>query len=606
MKHGLVLPFVYLLGFWCCFLFQPGQKLQREDDPEEIAMLRAAQVAAAMAQCPPPPAKKDKVLASKVPAQCSCETPGNSSRGMLSKGAANGGLAQYRKELTKRATKCTDPHSGDRAKGTKVPPSSVIAACALQWIARNVEAELDPTRPQILFDYAYNGMQYDLPTLTDKQWVYLTSLLPEDSLPLPERRVLADNQLLLGSPSEYRVQSLFTTNSLFDVQFALRMGDIIAATQPLEVHRLLAGMLGMGRVTYLILSCDSHESGMTDSEFVKKAVQQRLSNVGEMGLHQLDVKVEVASVFRFGGCTKELLRVSPQKIHRGVRLKWCYYPLGTKYDLIYRRGDMVQLVHRYILQWTRFGGDKVKTIRKWHPSINMGDILGWGLPRQQREVLLWDMLTQPSCPDPAIQNWLLSNRGRVVRIDPNQQSWKNKHPVARQYVEFLRLFLCVSRGEGWRQRFDGAVTSACMSCSGGNLIHVSKDREYKFFETALHKKTKDGSYHPVPLGDAVANNEYPECPACNQCVMHTWRSLKLFWHNNKSLPPPACTECYDCQRQKELGKGVSLQVGDIHGCTDVEGVEDDSVERTEFCYDNQMKPVPRPSAGPENIKKGPY
>ena len=35
--------------------------------------------------------------------------------------------------------------------------------------------------------------------------------------------MLADNQLLLGSTSEYRVQSLFTTNSLFDVQFALRM-----------------------------------------------------------------------------------------------------------------------------------------------------------------------------------------------------------------------------------------------------------------------------------------------------------------------------------------------------------------------------------------------
>lgn len=31
-----------------------------------------------------------------------------------------------------------------------------------------------------------------------------------------------------------------------------------------------------------------------------------------------------------------------------------------------------------------------------------------------------DMLTQPSCPDPAIQNWLLSRGGRVIRIDPSQ------------------------------------------------------------------------------------------------------------------------------------------------------------------------------------------
>ena len=86
--------------------------------------------------------------------------------------------------------------------------------------------------------------------------------------------------------------------------------------------------------------------------------------------------------------------------------------------------------------------------------------------------------------------------------------------------------------------------------------------------------------------------------------MHTWRSLKLFWHNNKSLPPPACTECYQCQRRQQLGQGVPLLVSDIHGCTDVEGVGDDGVERTEFCYDDQQKPVPRPSAGPENIKKG--
>ena len=42
--------------------------------------------------------------------------------------------------MTKKATKCTDPHTVDRAKGTKVPPSSVIAACALEWIAVNVEA----------------------------------------------------------------------------------------------------------------------------------------------------------------------------------------------------------------------------------------------------------------------------------------------------------------------------------------------------------------------------------------------------------------------------------------------------------------------------------
>jgi hypothetical protein len=264
---------------------------------------------------------------------------------------------------------------------------------------------------------------------------------------------------------------------------------------------------------------------------------------------------------------------------------------------------MVQLVHRYVMQWTRFGGDKVKTIRKWHPSINMGDILGWGLDHAQREVLFWDMLTQASCPDPAIQNWLLSKGARVIRIDPNQQSWKNKHPEGRQYVEFMKIFLCVERGS-WKQKFDSAVTSACMSCQGGNLIHVSDDGNWKFYNTHLSIKDKEGHFNPFLLKDAVAENEFPDCPDCNYCVMHSFRSLKLFWHNEKSLPPKACTLCYHCQRRRILGKGVGLDVSVMHGCTDVEGVGADSTPNPDLCYDTQSQPIPRPSAPPEVVKKG--
>ncbi len=42
--------------------------------------------------------------------------------------------------------------------------------------------------------------------------------------------------------------------------------------------------------------------------------------------------------------------------------------VGPKYDLVYRRAEWVQLVHRYLMQWTLAGGDKVKTIRKGGPA----------------------------------------------------------------------------------------------------------------------------------------------------------------------------------------------------------------------------------------------
>ena len=40
------------------------------------------------------------------------------------------------------------------------------------------------------------------------------------------------------------------------------------------------------------------------------------------------------------------LEVTVLKSMRGVRLKWCYYPMGTKYDLIYRQNEPVTLVLR--------------------------------------------------------------------------------------------------------------------------------------------------------------------------------------------------------------------------------------------------------------------
>jgi hypothetical protein len=581
MKLPLLFPLAYLLGFWCFYLSHPVTNYDGAF-PYIVLLDNRSHLSSDL----------ENKLRNSTNLECACD-----------------GISKQLDFIIKSQAQAHDVLCNDEAAAVRdfPPPSlAVIGACALRWITSRVNQELDPTRPQIVFDYGYNGMAYNITSFTNPKWVFLTALLPEQGLRLPPKRVLAQNQMLLARPTVHRLRSLFTTNSLFDVQFALRMDELAEAAGSVPLAELVSGIIGMARRTYIILPRNSTIPGLMDTDVLKAAIRKRLSNVMDMGLHQLDVQVSVAAIFRYKETTKQLLRVEPLKIHRGVRLKWCYYPLGTKYDLIYRRGDMIQLVHRYILQWTRFGGDKVKTIRKWHPSINMGDILGWGLGRQQRELLLWDMLTQPSCPDPAIQNWLLTRGGRVVRIDSNQQAWKNKHPTGRHYVEFLRLFLCIGRGVGWRQQFDRKLGATCVSCPGGSLIHVTADGRYKFFQIMLHERKDNNQYVPTELGDAVANNEHPECPACNRCVMHAWRILKLVWHNNRSLPPSACHECYECQRARLLGGGISLDVDALHGCTDVEGVSDDGADRPEYCYDVQSRPIPRPSASADAIKKGPY
>eukprot|EP00906_Rhabdomonas_costata_P000697 RCo000913 len=648
-KFGL-LPVLYLLGFLVCLVLHPGTNDTAGLGPTADDDFLSQQRAARRELAPSLPGSGTAVQQSPEPASCEPNLSTSSGSGSSSVlphpatdgeggrpckcagGQKRGSPADFSADLERReallqsAVPCVDEYSVQR--GSPPTASMVLAQCALRWLEHNVQSELvgppveqtEPgaakgqpprlrniTLPKILLDYTYTGMEFVLPRLTGPDWVYLTALLPQVGLPLPRTRPVMPNQLVLAPPTYHRVMSLFVTNTLFDLQLVLRLEEYLQAVAPLPFEDALAKMLGMSRVTYLMLPCgnSSGSPGKSEGERIKEAVRAVLRTPRDMGLHQLDVQVESVAAFQYEGCVRELLKVVAIKIHRGVRLKWCYYPLGTKYDLIYRKDDMVQLVHRYVMQWTRFGGDKVKTIRKWYPSINMGDLLGWGLDLAQREVLFWDMLTQASCPDPAIQNWLLSRGGRVVRIDPNQQSWKNKFPVGRNYIEFLKLFLCVEKGT-WKQKFDSSVPTSCMSCQGGNLIHASEDGKWKFYNTQLWARTDKGTYASYPLGDAVQANEYPKCPACNVCVMHPFRSLKMIWHNERSLPPAACTECYRCQRKLRLeGPGVTLNASEYHGCTDVEGVPADTPPpNPDYCYDTQKKPIPRPSAPPEVVKKG--
>eukprot|EP01012_Entosiphon_sulcatum_P018593 TRINITY_DN23342_c0_g1_i1.p1 TRINITY_DN23342_c0_g1~~TRINITY_DN23342_c0_g1_i1.p1 ORF type:complete len:690 (-),score=104.18 TRINITY_DN23342_c0_g1_i1:40-2109(-) len=589
----------FVVGFVGCALWHGVLNPTAEAQPAPERLLQS-DLKAQLSQEPPVQACPPVVEAETTPCSCAGEQ-GKSNTVSAAEFAA------YQNRLEREALECRDELEKNRKPRTEPTRSAVLARCALAWITKRGAELLDPKVPQTLFDYGYDGGEYPLPGLTSRDWLYLTSYLEDPSLVLPERRVLDANQVLMSLPSAFRITTLVTTNSLFDKQLILRGDDLVQAAEPLGMLDAYAKAISMARVSFVILPCEKGNLSRTPDHLVLRQAGELAESLGkEMGIHTLSLTVETLATFRYKGCVKELLKVEPVKIHRGVRLKWCYYPLGTKYDLIYRKGEMVQLVHRYVQQWTRFGGDKVKTVRNWHPSINMGDVLGWGLTRPQREVMFWDMLTQPSCPDPAIQNWLLSKGARVIRIDPNQQSWKNKHPVARSYVEFLRIALCVSPyGTGWKQVFDTTVQKTCMSCGGGQLIQSEEGGKYKFMMAQLHHRG-GGDFPVMPLADAVASNEFPECPQCNACVMHTFRSLKLFWHNNKSLPPPACHQCYECQRRIKLDPGVPLGNSALESCSDVEGVQDNSAVNPQFCDDNQRRPLPRPSAPSDVRSKAPY
>ena len=436
------------------------------------------------------------------------------------------------------------------------------------------------SRPHSVFDFGYDGLDYPLVNSTAANWVYFTPLLPQADIPLPEKLKLPQNQVLMAPPTSLRLASLLVTNSLFDLGLLLRVDELAAAAKTTEFHILLGSMLAMSRMSFVMLPC-SKEGAFPGQGYIKKAVRRAVAQTKDLGIHVLDVEVKEVAVFKHPKCARALLQVTANKIHRGVRLKWCFYPLATKYDLVYRRNEWVQLVHRYLQQYTRAGGDKVKVIRRWKASMNMADVVGWGVTKAQLEVLLWDMLRIPSCPDPAVQNWLMTEGGYADRIDPNQQAIKGKHPEASSYVEFLRLQLCLSKLGPWKQveRKEG-------------LLHETIDGKYRFAVSKFFSKnvTKEGKWDDMVPEDT---NEYPHCPMCKRCVRHAFPVYKMWRHGNETVPPPECHECYRCQREHYLGSGIPIQR--FSGCTDVDGVDSDDTTRREYCDNSQLEPLQRPS-----------
>mmetsp|Transcript_23747 Transcript_23747/g.42784 ORF Transcript_23747/g.42784 Transcript_23747/m.42784 type:complete len:607 (-) Transcript_23747:745-2565(-) len=566
--------FVFVLGFSFCYLSFFVYTGSSAGSPP-------ATVPSDPAPLPPPcPAARPSPAKQQAVCPCNRTLPGLQD---LSQHAQYLIRLEYLKMLRVKGQPCVDPYAHQRRVNSTLSASAILARCALDWLQAHLHRHTNISRPHSMFDFGYDGLPHPLVNNTGPKWVHFTPLLQQKDLPLPDRIPLPRNQILMAPPTRLRLASLLVTNSLFDLGLILRLDALAGAAGTAGLHVLLGSMLAMARMTFVMLPCGT-EGAFQAEGFIQRAVRRALAETKDLGIHILDVDIEQVAVFKHPKCARALMKVTAHKIHRGVRLKWCFYPLGTKYDLVYRENDWVQLVHRYLLQFTRAGGDKVKTIRKWAPSMNMADVVGWGVTQAQRETMFWDMLRSPACPDPAVQNWLMAGGGYVERIDPNQQAIKGKHPEGAAYVEFLRLQMCLSRLGIWKQ-----VETA------EALMHQTVDGEYRFATSKFFRKNhaKSNRWDDITVYDM---GEYSTCPMCRVCVNHTWPVAKMVWHKGglSDPTPTECEHCYECQYQHLLGTGIPTS--GFTGCTDVEGVGNDTADRNEYCDQSQVGRMLTPSA----------
>lgn len=145
------------------------------------------------------------------------------------------------------------------------------------------------------------------------------------------------------------------------------------------------------------------------------------------------------------------------------------------------------------------------------------------------------------------------------------------------------------------------------------LVHVTKDGWLKFGAARLLQRAAaaggpsvaaaatEAAY--VPVAFAAEAPEAKECPPCAACARHPFRTLKLVFHTANTTPLAACAECYECQWRRLVDQPGVPQLKVYVGCTDVEGVAENSVEDPNYCYDTQERPLPRPSTPPAVRKR---
>eukprot|EP00667_Euglena_gracilis_P007151 EG_transcript_7221 len=555
---------VFGLGYLSCFMYLNSAA---EEDAAIVAGLQDAETKIhAQPTCPPDPSPttpEGPANASQPPA-CHCAEE------------AEDEVAAYGRRLAARATECEDDIAKQRMGIPMICP--VLARCATHWIVRH-DAPGWGQQPQALLDYGYDAMDFPVADAVSKDWLFLAAFLPQDTIALPAKRGMPRNLVFLAPPILHRLKAFFQTPTLLDVQFALRIDELLTYATPIGLLDLVGRLLAMAKTTYLLLPCTGL-SDLTDAAVVARAVEHvlALGRQRTFGVKELEVDVEQSAVFRYRTCTRPLLRVTVRALKRRVRKKWCFYPFeGTTYTLQYTK----EFGARLILDP---GSGAPTELPYPSPSVGVAEVIGWGLLRDQREVMTWDMLRHPNAGPPGVHNWAVAAGGRVVRRAPLGGDEAAGRPVGIQYVDFLRMEMCtfgpIEQGIKFRQVLGDTP-------KGKQLLFLSRTKNFQFFNGTMY--TAAGSSWKVR---EQSTPDIGDCQACSACLAYPFPVVDPT--GTQKAAPKECEQCYGCQYDRFLGKGMPLSRIFV-GCTDVEGVMENSAKPPELCDDTQRGHLPRPS-----------
>ena len=116
---------------------------------------------------------------------------------------------------------------------------------------------------------------------------------------------------------------------------------------------------------------------------------------------------------------------------------------------------------------------------------------------------------------------------------------------------------------------------------------MSRTKNYKFAKGQIFSAQGSGTWK---VRDA-STPDVGECEACKECLAFPYAMGAPL---GKAQGP--CDKCWECQYMRFIGHGMPLARTFV-GCTDVEGVMENSVKPWHLCDDTQKGHIPRPSEG---------
>eukprot|EP00667_Euglena_gracilis_P004673 EG_transcript_4700 len=566
----------FAAGVASCFLMNHISAAPPDTPPARIMTHHATQTSLCPADEPEEPSQTLGLPTPLAPAAANCACPANGTSS-ASSGRTAAEMAAWQAELERQAVPCRDDIV-KRRMGVAMM-SNVLGQCALRWLGLHAETELHPNKPQVLFDYTYDAMDYPFNDAKFKDWLQLLSFLPQDSLAMPDRKGATPNQILLGTPILHRLRAWFATSTFVDVQLALRFDEMATYATPIDPLELIAKIASMGRTTYVVLSCTPF-SDMTDVDAVQEALRRHADPATPLGIRLLAARVEVLAVFKYQTCTKPLLRVTTDRLEKVGRAKWCYYPTPHYgwFRMSLRDGQL-----------TMTDSATGKVVQHQHeskrPYVPLSEILGWGVVRDTREYWFGSFASHKVCDSMAMHNVVLLAGGILgCRPSPIHLDDVVTRPTGKNYLVYLQILTCTGHGQRWRLQYWANTTRLAYYTTSGPT-------ELKFANDTLYRASHGGwKLAPNVEQQAAQFQDDGGRPICGSECLQCFGNFTTI-----EEPAPECGGCFRCLAREKQNHFLARS---FVGCNDVDGVAENGVAQAhgDRCYDTQRRALPRPTA----------